>query len=118
MPETLDDDRPAASSPLSRRRLIQNATATGAATVAAGFALNAGLAGVAAAAPRTDAADPETAREATRPTPEHAPAPSGDEPFVVRVVDARTGELDIFHGHQHHRVRDQKLVAALLRAAR
>ncbi|WP_042378345.1 twin-arginine translocation signal domain-containing protein [Streptacidiphilus melanogenes] len=112
MPETLDAGQPAAPSPLSRRRLIQHAGAAGAATVAAGLALDAALAGPADAAPRPHGA----------PRP-GAPAPVGttshpvDEPFVVRIVDARTGELDIFHGHQHHRVRDQKLVAELLRAA-
>ncbi|RAG81325.1 hypothetical protein DN069_33590, partial [Streptacidiphilus pinicola] len=84
--------------PPPRRRLIQHATAAGAVTVATGFVLNAGLAGPAAAeaaAPRNDAA-----------APHDAPRHSADESFVVRVVDARTGELDIFHGERHHRVRD------------
>ncbi|MEY9845499.1 hypothetical protein ABH940_002577 [Streptacidiphilus sp. BW17] len=107
MSETLDTERPGDPSPLSRRRLIQNATAAGAVTVAAGFALNAGTTDAAAAAPRPDTA-------LSHDAPRHTAA----EPFVVRVVDARTGELDIFHGERHHRVRDPKLVAELLRAAR
>ncbi|WP_037604236.1 hypothetical protein [Streptacidiphilus rugosus] len=109
MPETLDSPRSDTGSPLSRRGLMKHATAAGAATVAAGLALNTGLAGTAAAAGRGTA------------TPEHTVPETPDrsgEPFMVRVVDARTGELDIFHGHRHHRVRDQRLVAELLRAAR
>ncbi|WP_042369390.1 hypothetical protein [Streptacidiphilus neutrinimicus] len=112
MPETLDAGQPGEPSPLSRRRLIQHATVAGAATVAAGLALDGALAGSAEAAPR-----PYPAARPHRGTPDAPSAPRSDEPFVVRVVDARTGEIDIFHGHQHRRVRDQKLVAELLRAA-
>ena len=108
MPETPGTGQPAAPPPLSRRRLIQHATVAGAATMAAGFALDTALAGTAAAARRP--AD----GTASAGTASH----TRDEPFVVRLVDARTGELDIFHGHLHHRVRDRKLAAELLRAAR
>lgn len=107
MPEFPSTDELKPPSPMSRRGLIKHATIAGAATVAAGLALNTGLAGTAAAA-----------------TPKSGRAAAGDmadrtgEPFMVRVVDARTGELDIFHGHRHHRVRDHKLVNELLRAAR
>ncbi|TDU01717.1 hypothetical protein EDD99_0087 [Streptomyces sp. 846.5] len=107
MPKIPSTDELSAPSAMSRRGLIKHATIAGAATVAAGLALNTGLSGtVAAAAPKGGHA-PQV----------DAPAHAG-EPFMVRVVDARTGELDIFHGHRHHRVRDQKLVNELLRAAR
>ncbi|SEL28054.1 hypothetical protein [Streptacidiphilus jiangxiensis] len=106
MPETLDESRPDLPSAMSRRGLIKHATVAGAATVAAGLAVNTALAGSAAAAAKT------TDR------PEHTTQEWSDEPFMVRVVDARTGELDIFHGHRHHRVRDHQLVAELLRATR
>jgi hypothetical protein len=106
MPETLDTSQADAPSPMSRRGLIKHATVAGAATVAAGLVLNTGLAGAAAAAGKPSG------------EPAHAVPEKTSEPFMVRVVDARTGELDIFHGHRHHRVRDQKLVAELLRAAR
>ncbi|SEL26244.1 hypothetical protein [Streptacidiphilus jiangxiensis] len=102
MPETLDTS----PSPMTRRGLIKHAGVAGAATFAAGFALNAGLAGTAAA----------TGRKTK--DPEQGTAALAGEPFMVHVVDSRTGELDIFHGHRHHRVRDHKLVAQLLRAAR
>jgi hypothetical protein len=102
MPETLDPAEPDVASPLSRRGLIKHATVTG----AAGFALSTGLVGTAAAAGSTTRA------------PEHPEPKNPGEPFMVRVLDVRTGELDIFHGHRHHRVRDRKLVAELLRAAR
>ncbi|MBF9066980.1 hypothetical protein [Streptacidiphilus fuscans] len=109
MSQDLDTERPDDPSPLSRRRLIQHAGAAGAVTVAAGFALNAGATEAAAAAPRPE---PDT------PASHDAPRHTSGEAFVVRVVDARTGELDIFHGERHHRVRDPKLTAELLRAAR
>jgi hypothetical protein len=107
MPETADSDQLNAPSPMSRRSLIKHATVAGAATVAAGLVLNTGLAETAAAAAPKHSRTPEAG----------APERAG-EPFMVRVVDARTGELDIFHGHRHHKVRDQKLVNELLRVAR
>lgn len=106
MPENPDTSPSETRPPLSRRGLIKHATVAGAATVAVGLALNTGLAGAAAAAGRTTA------------HPEHPAPESLSEPLMVRVVDARTGELDVFHGHRHHRVRDHKLTAELLRAAR
>jgi hypothetical protein len=115
MPETLDPAEPDIPSPLSRRGLIKQATVAGAATVAAGVALNAGLVGTATAAERATATSGPSAHPKHPP---HADPKTSSEPLMVRVVDARTGELDIFQGHRHHRVRDLKLVAELLRAAR
>jgi hypothetical protein len=114
MPETLDPAESVAPSPLSRRGLIKHATVAGAATVAAGMAMNAVLADTATAAER--AVVPPKHKGHSAP-PSHAEPQTSSEPFMVRVVDARTGELDIFHGHRHYRVRDLKLVAELLRAA-
>ncbi|MBV9382749.1 MAG: hypothetical protein JO242_19065, partial [Streptosporangiaceae bacterium] len=43
--------------------------------------------------------------------------PHGD-PVVVHVRDAGTGELDIFRGTGHTRLRDPDLAARLVRASR
>jgi hypothetical protein len=118
MPETLDPAESDVPSPLSRRGLIKQATVAGAATVAAGMALNTGLAGTAAAEDRASGPAGHKAHAAPVSHSAHSRPEASSEPFIVRVVDARTGELDIFQGHRHHRVRDQKLVAELLRAAR
>ncbi|RAG85756.1 hypothetical protein DN069_09605 [Streptacidiphilus pinicola] len=97
-------DRSDGTPPLSRRRLIKQATAAGAVTVVAGLALGA----------RADAAVADTsASHSQRPGRNEQ-----DEPLIVRVVDAHTGELDFFQGQRHHRVRDAQLVAELLRASR
>ncbi|MEY9875254.1 nitrous oxide reductase [Streptacidiphilus sp. MAP12-33] len=106
MPDSPDTSPSDIGSPLSRRGLIKHATVAGAATVAAGLALSAAAAGTAAAAEKTAAA------------PDQREPEKSDEPFMVRVLDPHTGELDIFHGHRHYRVHDRKLVSELLRAAR
>ncbi|MFC1413989.1 hypothetical protein ACEZCY_32935 [Streptacidiphilus sp. N1-12] len=92
---------------LSRRGLIRNAAGAGAAGLAAGALLSAAT-GIAAAAEPADA----TAHAAA----EHAPA-GAEETLIVHVRDARTGQVDIFHGHRHRTVTDRALTAALLRAA-
>ncbi len=40
------------------------------------------------------------------------------EPVVVHVRDARSGEMDVFAGTRHVRLRDQDLAARLARAVR
>ena len=83
---------------LSRRSLMRSAVGVGAATVAAGFLASA-LAEPAAAAP--------------------APAtPTHSDPVVAHVRDARTGEIDLFIGTRHVRVRDHDLAVRLADAAR
>ena len=107
LPETGTDN----PSGLSRRGLIRNAAGAGAATLAAGALLTAAT-GIAQAAEPGRAAD--HADEHAGGT--HAPA-GPEETLIVHVRDARTGEIDIFHGHHHRTVRDRELTAALLRAA-
>ena len=99
---------PEAESGLSRRGLIRNAAGVGAAGLAAGVVLNAAT-GIAAAA------DQESAHSAA----EHpAAVPDADDTLIVHVRDARTGAIDVFHGHRHRALTDPALAAALLRAAR
>jgi hypothetical protein len=103
LPETVTDG----PSGLSRRGLIRNAAGAGAATLAASALLTAAT-GIAAAA--------EPSSTAGHANGHQAPA-GAEETLIVHVRDARTGEIDIFHGHHHRTVRDRELTAALLRAA-
>jgi hypothetical protein len=73
---------------------MRSAAGVGAATVAAGFLAS---------------ALSEPASAATVPT---------DEPVVAHVSDARTGQIDLFVGIRHVRVRDHELAARLTRAVR
>ncbi|MFD0635664.1 hypothetical protein ACFQ9X_33050 [Catenulispora yoronensis] len=45
-------------------------------------------------------------------------ATAAAEPLVVHLVDARTGEMDLYRGSTHTRVRDRDLAARLAAAAR
>ena len=106
MPPTPDPDRDVTASPLTRRGLIRQATAVGAAALATGLVLTQGEAAAAGTA-------------ATHGPAGHAPGAGQGrlfEPLVVRLLDPRTGELEFFQGHRHHQVHDVKLAAALLRA--
>ncbi|PYC79504.1 hypothetical protein C7C46_14155 [Streptomyces tateyamensis] len=98
-------DTPAAATPsdgLSRRHLMRQAAAIG----AAGLAVT--LAGGAAPAAADDG------RSEDQPA---GPAPVDHfEPMIVHLRDARTGRLDLFSGDRHHRVQDPELAAALVRA--
>ncbi|MFE9423699.1 hypothetical protein ACFYNO_12145 [Kitasatospora sp. NPDC006697] len=103
----MSPDTPAADTPtdgLSRRRLMRQAAAVGAAGLAATVITGAGPATAVTAdtAPATD--------------PHHAPVPAHDEPVIVHVRDLRSGSLDLFSGERHHRVQDPALAAALARA--
>lgn len=89
----------AADPGLSRRGLIKNATAVGAVGLTAGLLAGLGS-GSAQAEPEAD---------------DRAMAADPAQPTVVHLRDARTGELDIFHGDRHHRVKDRELATALLR---
>ncbi|GAA0674609.1 hypothetical protein GCM10010193_29440 [Kitasatospora atroaurantiaca] len=83
---------------LSRRRLMSGAAATGAV----------GLLSLGAASAQA-APLPRAPRRPEQP-------PVLDEPMVVHLRDVRTGELDLFTGHTHQRVRNPELAAALVRA--
>ncbi|MER7674025.1 hypothetical protein ABTY61_36980 [Kitasatospora sp. NPDC096128] len=105
-PDTPAADTPADTPPngLSRRRLMRQAAAVGAAGLAATLVTGAG-AGTAAAADDAPAADPH-----------RAPVPDHDEPMIVHVRDIRSGHLDVYSGERHQRVQDPALAAALARA--
>jgi hypothetical protein len=77
---------------------MRSAAGVGAATVAAGFLASALSEPAAAAVPET--------------------APTNTEPVVAHVRDASTGQIDLFVGTRHVRVRDHELAARLTRAVR
>ena len=93
---------------LSRRSVLRGAAGAGAAGIAA-TAL-AGTAGQALAAP---AKPVEPAQHDTGATSEHE-----HEELVVHVRDARSGQLDIFHGTSAVEVHDTELAARLVRASK
>jgi hypothetical protein len=104
---------PAAAEPqhhLSRRSMLRGAGASAA-----------GLAALAVAGPAVPAL-----ASASRPA---APAASGSraaggrsdgvsQPLVVHLRDVQSGEMDVFAGTSHTRLRDPDLAARLARAAR
>jgi len=90
----------------SRRSVLQGAVSAGAAGVAAAALINAGLPAAAdAMAPAGPARGPGMA-----PTEE-------SEPLVVHIRDTAAGEMDVFRGTAHIRVRDKELAARLVRAS-
>jgi len=98
---------------VSRRSMLRGAAGVGAAGLAAAAVASTAVASTAA---------PALAAPAGRPAPGHT-APSGGpagaaEPVVVHVRDAASGEMDIFAGTSHTRLRDPDLAARLTRAAR
>ncbi|MDH6134706.1 hypothetical protein P3T37_004110 [Kitasatospora sp. MAA4] len=104
----------AAEAGLSRRGLIRNATAIGAVGLTAGLLSGLGTGSAAAdpADPGEQAADPDAAAAADAADPETS---TEQTPTVVHLRNARTGELDVFHGQSHRRVQDRELADALLR---
>jgi hypothetical protein len=91
---------------MSRRSVLRGAAGAGAAGLAAtAFTGMAGPA-LAAARPAPHTAGPEPAGEGTA------------EQFVVHVRDARTGEIDVFHGTGHVTLHDRELAARIVRASR
>jgi hypothetical protein len=43
---------------------------------------------------------------------------AGGEPIVAHLRNARTGEIDVFHGTSQTRLHDHALAAALIRASK
>jgi hypothetical protein len=96
------------ASPVSRRSLLRGAAGAG----AVGFAAAAGAGAVfAATRPAAPAASPAAGATATADT---TAARSLDEPLVVYLRDASTGEFDVFNGTRHMRIRDSRLAGQLL----
>jgi hypothetical protein len=94
---------------LSRRRML-GATGAGAAGLAAGAF--AATAPALAAAGRPAA---HTQRPAEDEGPDRVPA---DEPVIVHVADAHSGDVDVYHGTSHTKLHDPTLAAKLRRSAR
>lgn len=90
----------------SRRSVLRGAASAGAAGVAAVALIDSGLPAAA------DAKAP--ARSARRPGRERT---EESEPLVVHIRDAAAGEMDVFRGTTHIRVRDKELAARLVRAS-
>ncbi len=91
---------------LSRRSVLQGAASAGAAGVAAAALVNAGLpAGAEVMTPVGSARGAGGAR-----TEESGPV-------VVHIRDTAAGEMDVFRGTTHVRVRDKDLAARLLQAS-
>jgi hypothetical protein len=92
----------------SRRAVLRSAAGAGlaATAVAAGG-------GAAFAAVRPAHAQASRAQAAPDAAPEH-----DGEAIVVHLRDARTGEIDVFHGTRQTRVHDRELAARLIRASR
>jgi hypothetical protein len=103
---------PALQGPLSRRSVLRTAAGAG---LAAG-ALAATSVPALAATTRSPAR-PASRHEAADPRADHADHAT-DEPIVVHLRNARTGEIDIFRGTSQTRLHDHALAALLVRAGR
>jgi len=91
---------------LSRRSVLQGAASAGAAGVAAAALVSAGLPAVAEAVlPARPAGAPGRTRAGE------------SEPVVVHIRDIAAGEMDVFRGTTHIRVRDTEITARLVRAS-
>jgi hypothetical protein len=92
---------------LSRRRML-GATGAGAAGLAAGA--------LAVTSPALAASRPDTReqRPAEDERPDRVPA---DEPVIVHVADAHSGDVNIYHGTSHTKLHDPALAAKLRRSA-
>jgi uncharacterized membrane protein len=103
----LPDPAPGTTGP-SRRAVLRSAAGAGlaATAVAAGG-------GAAFAAARTAHAQASRTQAAPDAAPEH-----DGEAIVVHLRDARSGEIDVFHGTRQTRVHDRELAARLIRASR
>lgn len=94
---------------VSRRSVLRGAAGVGAAGIAA-----TALTGMADPAPAT-------AESGSRTTPASGGQAGDDaagETIVAHVVDAASGEIDIYRGTTHTRLRDRELAARLVRASR
>jgi hypothetical protein len=101
----LDQRRNAARRGMSRRALLKR----GAAVSAAGLAVTAlGVEGS-----RLAGASAAPASAAPASTPGTAPNASNAEPLIVHIRDARTGDIEMFHGNSSQRLRDHALARTI-----
>jgi hypothetical protein len=104
---------PAAAEPhhhLSRRSMLRGAGAS-----AAGLAA---LAVAGPAVPALAAANRPAAPAASRSGAAHGRSERISQPVVVHLRDVQSGEMDVFAGTSHTRLRDPDLAARLARATR
>jgi len=139
----LTAESPQARERPSRRSVLRGAAGAGAAGLAAAAVAGVAAPALAATPParpaspsRAGSAGPDGSRAlaAAGSAGSRAPAAGPDgpgtlaagtaaheiaaEPVVVHVRDARSGEMDVFAGTRHVRLRDQDLAARLARAVR
>ncbi len=98
--------------PAPSRRLVLGAAGVGVASLATGAVAGLAASPALAASGRTAAGAKPSAASG-----EHGGADTA-EPIVVHLRDARTGELDVFHGTGHTRLRDPGLARRLIRGIR
>jgi hypothetical protein len=92
----------------SRRAVLRGAAGAGLAATA--MAAGGGAAFAAVRSAHSQVSHVQAAEEAT---PQH----DGEE-IVVHLRDARSGEIDLFHGTRQTRLHDRELAARLIRASR
>lgn len=96
------------SQELSRRTLLRTGAAAGVAGVAAGS-----LGVAAAGASSAGASSTASSSSASSGDGAGAPAASGQDPIVLHVRDARTGDVEIFAGDTVVRVRDSVITSRI-----
>lgn len=96
---------PDLDSALSRRTMLKGAAGVGAAGLAASALASVALPAAAAA------------KAPVRTNRGPADADGGDEPVVVHVRNAASGEIDVFRGTTQIRLHDRDLAARLVRAS-
>jgi len=100
--------------------MLRGAAGAGAAGLAAAAVASAAAPALAAAASAAPAGPPVQA-STVQPSTAQAdagPGAAASEPVVVHLRDATSGEMDIFAGTGHTRLRDPDLAARLTRAVR
>jgi hypothetical protein len=110
----------------SRRSVLRGAAGAGAAGLTAAAVAGVAAPALAATPPaRSAGSDGSRTRSAAAAAPEAGPEAAPEavrqaaaEPVVVHVRDARSGEMDVFAGTSHTRLRDPDLAARLARAVR
>jgi hypothetical protein len=97
--------------------MLRTAAGAGAAG-AAGLVASGALAAIPAAAAARPARQPDELTAHSGATTGAGQDRAADGPLVIHVRDARTGEMDVFEGMTHTRLRDPELAARLVRASR
>jgi hypothetical protein len=97
--------------------MLRTAAGAGAAG-AAGLMASGALAAAPAAGAARPARQPEEQAAHSGATTAAGRDRAADGPLVIHVRDARTGEMDVFEGMTHTRLRDPELAARLARASR